>query len=129
MAWEGKLDSEPFVTWLLQEGCLEVGGWIWQPGPPPLQRVERSLPAHLPLAPARLWTCHLPHSPLLAGLDSAPDALVLTAPAETPTLFPQTGSSWLQASHPPARWKHQPDVGTVARGGGWEEVAVRGGLE
>lgn len=41
----------------------------------------------------------------------------------------QPGSSWLQASHPPARWKHQPDVGTVAWGGERKWLSGRPGVQ
>lgn len=114
--WEGRRGLEPLVTtpfraaWRLQArlgnlGPLLCRQWNGFPWPTCLW----------PLIGSGLVTSPIPLCCL--AWTPPPDALVLTAPAETPTLFPQTGPSWLQASHPPARWKHQPDVGTVARGG------------
>ena len=59
-------------------------------------------------------------SPQLARLDAAPSMLVLTVPGPLPRCF--AVASLAPSPRPAARWKHRPDVGTVARGGG-EEVA------
>lgn len=99
------------------------GRGFCSPGPPPWQSLERWSPAHLPLAPARLGPNGPPTpvpSPQLARLDTAPSTLVLTVPRPLPRCSAVTPLA--PSPRPAARWKHRPDVGTVARGGG-EEVA------
>lgn len=123
VGWEGR--SEPWVTWPHHRGPRRSGRWDVAACPSPAEPGE--VPPGLPApGPAGLWPGR-PPPPQSAVWLQPPDVPVLTAPAVTPTRFPQTGSSWLRASHPLARWKHQPDVRTEARGGR-EEVAVMGSL-
>ena len=109
--------DEPLASHGLEAGLL-------QPRTPPWQSPERWSPAHLPLAPARLGPNGPPAAvpyPQLARLDPAPSTPVLTVPGPLPHC--SAVASLAPSPRPAAHWKPRPDVGTVACGGWWEEVA------
>lgn len=115
--------------------CWGILGWVrpslpmvWRrgfcsPGPPPWQSLERVVSVPPASWPLPVWgpVAHpLRSPPATSQARPAPSTLVLTVPGPLPRC--SAVAPLAPSPCPAARWKHRPDVGTVAHGGG-EEVA------